>query len=128
MSLTRNSGHYFSFLIIRHLLKNREQGDCDWIKWAQEDAVKTLSWLQFHFGTCSRNHLFLTGSDVAPNLPPLQYLHQETSAVCNTAFRVLFSSKGAIRNGKLNQFYFIWNYQKGGNSYRCLHCRGAGLV
>ncbi len=83
-SSTRMSGHYFFVSDHQTCSKRREEGD--WFKLMQEDAVKTLFWLQFHFCSCWRYRLWMAGPDVAPNLPPLQYLHQRTRVVHNPAF------------------------------------------
>lgn len=84
----------------------------------------TSYWLQFHFGACSRHQLCMAGPDVASNLPPLQCLHQKSSA---QHLNDWFFNRRGVKALKWNPYYFIWNYQKGETAFWCLCCCGAGL-
>lgn len=103
--------------------KTREKDESGWIKWALEDSVMTSFWLQFNFGTCSRDQLCMAGSDVAPNLPPLQCLHQKSSVLYSLLNECIFNRRGI----KLKSILLYLKLSKGERAHWCLCCRGAGL-
>lgn len=82
----------------------REEGDL--VKRVQEDAVKTfISFGCSFFCSCPRHQMCMAGSDVAPDLPPLQYLHQMTRIASNSAFR-------EIRGGKKKSIFTLFKVIK----------------
>lgn len=69
----------------------------------------------------------MAGSDFAPNLSPLQCLHEGKKVGLQYGFSSKFFRRGETGNDRLNPFNPICNYRKGETSLWQSDCCGAGL-